>query len=164
MLKTVFTLGLVVLLFSISFAQEKVVFKANTEFPVQLDTAINTEKNNVGDDVSFVLTEDIIGEGTKIEKGSLVYGRIVSLDKISAKNETAKVCIMFDFVKNGSDFLSLVAVITVINPNPEAVKLTASNTFSGGTVLSLKGKEIQMDKGKIFRIKLIKDITANKTA
>ena len=163
MLKTVLTLGLGFLLFSISFGQEKVVFKANTEFPAQLDTAINTEKNEVGDDVNFVLTEDMVGEGIKIEKGSQLLGRIVSVEKISAKNETAKVCIMFDFVKNGTDFLSLVAAIMVIDPNHEAIKLTASTTFSGGTVLSLKGKAIQLEKGKIFRIKLIKDITANKT-
>ncbi len=163
MLKTVLTLCLGFLLFSTSFGQEKVVFKANTEFSVQLDTAVNTEKSNVGDDVNFILAEEVNGEGIKIEKGSVVFARIVDVGKISAKNVTAKVCIMFDFVKNGTDFLSVVAAIISIEPNPDAIKLAASTTFSGGTVLSLKGKEIQLDKGKTFRIKLIKDVTANKT-
>ena len=166
MLNTFLTLGLVALMFSISFGQqgggtqEKVVFKANTEFPVQLETVISSEKNNVGDDVNFDLTEDINSDGNKLEKGSVVYGRIVSIEKISAKNDTTKICLMFDFVKRGNDFMSLVADIVSIEPNAEAIKLSASAKFAGGTTLSLKGKEIQLEKGKIFKVKLTKDMTA----
>jgi hypothetical protein len=164
MLKTVLTLCLSFLLSSGCFGQNgnsqgKIVFKAKTEFPIQLETTVYTEKNNVGDDVNFVLTEDVMGEGEKILKGTSVLGRIVKIDKISAKNDTAKVCIMFDFFKNGDDFMSLVAAILTIAPNTEAIKLAASPTFSGGTMLSLKGKEIQLDKGRIFRVKLTSDIT-----
>jgi hypothetical protein len=166
MLRTVITLCLAFLLFSAGFlqtsgeAQEKVIFKANTEFPAQLETEVSTEKNKVGDDVNFVLTEDLKGDGDTILKGSTVYGRIVNIEKIAPKNDTAKVCIMFDFVKKGEDFVSLSAGIISIEPNAEAIKFSPSPTFSGGTTLSLKGKEIELNKGKVFRLKLLKDITA----
>ncbi len=167
MLKAVLTLFLSFLLFLVSFgqesSQEKVIFKANTEFSVQLDTVISSEKNNVGDDVNFVLAEEVVSEGFKLEKGSIVYGRIVNVNKITDKNDTAKVCIMFDFVKKGEEFITLVAAIISIEPNTEAIKLAASPTFKGGTTFSLKGKEIQLDKGKLLRVKLMQDMTSNKT-
>lgn len=159
MLKAVLTLCLVFLLFSVCAAQGKVVFKANTEFPVQLETAFSTEKNTVGDDVNFVLTEDVTGDGEKMLKGSTVLGRIVSIEKVTPKDETAKVCIMFDFVKKDADFVSLVAAIISLEPNTEGIKFSPSKMFSGGTTLSLKGKEIQLDKGRVFRLKLTNDIT-----
>lgn len=140
--------------------QEKVVFKSNTEFSIQLETAFSSETNKVGDDVKFILTEELNNNGNILEKGSVVYGRIVNVVKISPKSDATKVCIMFDFIKKGEDFVSIVAAITAINPNTEDIKLTASPTFSGGTTLTLKGKEIQLDKGRIFRIKLIKDVTS----
>lgn len=160
MLRTVLTLCLVFLLASVCLGQGKATFKANTELPAQLETDVFTEKNKVGDDVNFVLTEDVTGDGDKILKGSTLYGRIVNVEKIAPNNDTAKVCIMFDFVKKGEDFVSLVAAIISIEPNPEAIKFSASPTFTGGTTLSLKGKEIQLNKGKIFRLKLLKDITS----
>ena len=166
MLKAVLTLCLGILLFPVCFGQqtdekpERVVFKANTEFSIQLESAVSTEKSNVGDDANFIFTEDVNGEGYKIEKGSLVYGRIVNIEKISTKNATAKVCIMFDFVKKGEDFLTLVATIISVEPNTELIKFVASPTFEGGTTLALKGKEIQLEKGGIFRLRLIKDITS----
>jgi hypothetical protein len=166
MLKAFLTLCLTMLLLTITYGQqnegnqEKVVFKSNTEFSMQLETALSSDKNKVGDDVNFVLTEEINSDGNKLEKGSIVYGRIVNIQKISEKNDTAKICIMFDFIKKGDQFISIVAAITEINPNTEAIKFAASPTFSGGTTLSLKGKEIQLDKGRIFHVKLIKDVTA----
>ena len=166
MLKAFLTLCLTMLLLTITYGQqnegtqEKVVFKSNTEFSMQLETALSSETNKVGDDVNFVLTEEINSDGNKLEKGSVVYGRIVNVQKISEKNDTAKVCIMFDFIKKGDQFISIVAAITEITPNVEAIKFAASPTYSGGTTLSLKGKEIQLDKGRIFHVKLIKDVTA----
>jgi len=166
MLKTILTLGLMLLLYSVCFGQqttsnqEKVVFKANTEFSIQLETAINTETNNVADDVKFILTEDVNGDGDKILKGSTIFARIANIEKLSVKNDTAKICIMFDFVKKVEDFVSLAATIVTLEPNPDAIKMTPSKMFSGGTTLSLKGKEIQLAQGKIFRVKLMQDITS----
>ena len=159
MLKAVITLCFVFLFSLVCFGQGKVVFKANTEFPVSLESALATDKNNVGDDVNLVLTQDVAGEGETILKGSTIIGRIVNVEKSTAKDGTAKLCIMFDFVKKGEEFLSLVAAITTIEPNAEDIKFSSSKTFTGGTTLSLKGKEIQLDKGRILRLKLVSDIT-----
>jgi hypothetical protein len=170
MLRAVLTFCLIFLLFSVSPAQQtegganknqgKVIFKAKTEFPAQLENAVYSEKINVGDDVNFTLTEDVIGEGDKIEKGSTLYGRVVSVEKIAPNNDTAKVCILFDFVKKGEEYLPLVASILAIEAVAEDIKFAPSPTFTGGTVLSLKGKELHLDKGKILRVRLMKDITA----
>jgi hypothetical protein len=169
MLRTVLTFCLIFLLAAICFGQQtggnpgnkgKVLFKANTQFPAQIDTDVFTEKNKIGDDVNFILTEDVVGDGDKIEKGSILYGRIVGIEKIAPKNDISKVCIMFDFVKKGEEFVSLVASIISIEASAEDIKFNASPTFSGGTVLSLKSKEIRLDKGKIFHVKLIKDISS----
>ena len=85
MLKAFLTLCLTMLLLTITYGQqnegtqEKVVFKSNTEFSMQLETALSSETNKVGDDVNFVLTEEINSDGNKLEKGSVVYGRIVNV-------------------------------------------------------------------------------------
>lgn len=171
MLRTISTICLAFLLFSVCPAQqseavsatpEKVIFKSGTEFTAQIENEVYTDKINVGADVNFVLTEDVIGAGgDKIEKGSMLYGRVVSVEKTGAKNDTAKVCIMFDFVKMGEEFLPLAAAIVSIEAGADVggVKFASSPIFSGGTVLSMKGREIHLEKGKIFRLKLTKDIT-----
>ena len=164
MFKAILALSLVFLLFSVALGQQtdgKVVFKANSEFPIQLETAFSTDKIGVGDEVDFTLAEDVTGEnGEKILKGATVFGRIVELEKISAKNETTKVTVLFDFIKSTDKFYSIVGMITTITPNADNIKMTPCKKFVGGTILSLKGKEIQFDKGKIFRIKLTEDVKA----
>ena len=168
MLRIVLTICLALCLFSVCAAQNadnnsgnkgKVIFKAKTEFPVQLQTELDIGKNKIGDDANFILTEEVSGEGEKLEKGSELYGRIVGIEKISAKNTTSKVCILFDFIKKGEQFLSLNANIILIEGSVEDIKLAASTNVSGGTDLSLKSKDIQVSKGKIFRVRLMKDIT-----
>ena len=166
MRRSIIFLLFAVLLASIGFAQqteekqEKVVLKANTEFAVQLDTDLASDKNAVGDDVSFIFAEDVSGDGVQFLKGTVLLGRIVSIEKMSAKSDTAKICVMFDFVKKDSDFMSVIASITAVEPNSEGFKLTASPTFAGATTFALKGKEIQLAKGRTMRVKLVKDMTA----
>lgn len=166
MKRSIIFLLFVVLLASIGFAQqaeekqEKVVLKANTEFAVQLETDLASDKNAVGDDVTFVLTEDVNGEGVQLLKGTTLLGRIVSIVKMSAKSDTAKICVMFDFVKSDSNFMSVEAAITVVDANSEGFKLSPSPTFAGATTFALKGKEIALTKGRTMRVKLVKDMTA----
>ena len=166
MLRTVLIFGLFIFSFTLCFAQnsesnEKVVFKADTEFSAQIENQIDAEKAKIGKDINFTINEDIKGEGSTIEKGSELYGRIVNVQKASAKNEnTSKISIMFDFVKNDGRFLPLTAAVISIEENSQDIKLEQSPTFEGGTILFIKGKNLRVDKGKIFRIKLIEDITS----
>lgn len=165
MLKTVLAFGLLFLFVSVCFAQQegkgKVAFKANTEFSAQIENEIDAEKSKIGDDVNFIITEDVKGEGSTIAKGSTLYGRVVNVEKPSVGNaNSSEICVMFDFVKQDEDFVSLTAGIIAIEDNSEGIKFKQSPTFKGGTILFVKSKNVHVDKGKIFRIKLIKDIAA----
>lgn len=173
MLRTVLAFGLLLLLVSVGFAQQektnespqnkgKIIFKANTEFSAQVENEINAEKTKIGEGVDFVLTEDVKGEGVTMTKGSTLYGRVVNVEKASAdNNNTSQISVLFDFVKQGDDFMPLSATILSVAENADSIKFAPSPTFDGGTILSLKSKNLHLEKGKIFRIKLVKDITEN---
>ena len=167
MLRTILTFGLIFLCFGFCFAQnsesdKKIIFKADTEFSAEIENAINAETNKIGEDVNFKLTEDFKGEGETILKGSELYGRIVDIQKPSAANkETALVSVIFDYVKKDGDFLSLTAKIISIDKNAEKIECKPAQGYYGGTTLSIKGKKLVIDKGAVFRIKLVKNITEN---
>ena len=68
MLRTILIFGLFVFSFTFGFAQnggsnEKVIFKADTQFSAQSETEIDSEKAKIGGDVYFVITEEVKGEG-----------------------------------------------------------------------------------------------------
>ena len=165
MQKTIIIFGLFILLASVCFAQQEdskdkanVIFKADTEFSAQIENQIDTAKARIGEDINFIITEDIKGEKETIKKGSELYARIVNVQKASAKNENvSKVSIMFDFVKKDDNFVPLTASIVAVG---EMADLTfdQSPTYDGGTIISMKGKNLRVDKGKVFRVKLIKDV------
>lgn len=166
MLRTILIFALFAFSFTFSLAQgseseNKVIFKANTEFSAQIDNEIDTDKDSVGKDINFIITEDVKGEGTDILKGTAVYARVVNVEKASGQNgNTSKMCILFDFVQIDGNFVSLTAAIISIEGNPPDIKFEKSATFAGGTTLSTKGKNLRVDKGKVFRIKLLKDVTS----
>ena len=108
------------------------------------------------------LTEDFKGDGETIGKNSVLYGRIVNIQKPSDKNDkTSLISVMFDFVKKGDDFVPLTANIVSVNEDSDGVEFKPSPTYEGGTMISAKGKNIKIDKGAVFRLKLTKDITEN---
>ena len=134
-------------------------FKAGSEFSAQMENAIDAENNKVGDDVNFTLTEDFKGEGGTIAKGSEIFGRVVNVEKAAAGNKnSAKITIMFDFFKKDDDFITLSANIVSIEKSADEIKFEPSATYSGGTILSVKGKNLKVDKGAVFRIKLAENI------
>ena len=165
MMKIIITFGLLLVFCAIGFAQsdnpnKKILFKAGTEFSAQIENRLNAEENKIGEDLNFKLTEDFVGNGHTISKGSELYGRIVNVEKASDKNEkTSLISVMFDFVKEGDDFVALSAHVVSIENLTGEVKFESSPTFEGGTVISAKGTNIKIDKGAVFRIKLAKNIT-----
>ena len=165
MKKIIITFGLLAVMCAIGFAQsdnskKKILFKVGTEFSAQIENQLNAEENKIGDDLNFTLTGDFVGDGHTIVKGSELYGRIVNVEKASDKNEqTSLISVMFDFVKDGDDFVPLNANIISIENMPVEVKFESSPTFEGGTIISVKGTNIKVDKGAVFRIKLAKNIT-----
>lgn len=165
MQKIILTFGLIFLLCAAGFAQsekpnKKVLFKANTEFSAQIENDLDAENAKVGEDVNFKLTEDVKGNGDTIAKDSTIYGRVVNVQKPSDENDkTSQISVFFDFVKKGEDFVPLTANIVTMEKSADGIKFAPSPTFDGGTVISAKGKNIKIDKGAVFRIKLAKDIT-----
>lgn len=167
MLKLILTFGLIFVFCAVGFAQtessnKKVLFKADSEFSAEIEKGLDAEKAKIGEDVNFKLTEDFKGEGETISKNSELYGRIVNIQKASDKNEnTSLISVMFDFVKKDGDFVPLTANIVSVDKETEDVKFKPSPTYEGGTMISMKGKNIKIDKGAVFRIKLAKDILEN---
>jgi len=89
-----------------------------------------------------------------------MYARIVNVQKLSDNNKRSKISIMFDFVQSGEDFMNCKAVIVGIDQMAD-VKMESSETFEGGTILTLTGRNLKIDEGKVFQVKLIKDISSN---
>ncbi len=165
MLKIIITLGLLFAFCAVGFGQsdksnKKILFKADTEFSAEIENGLDAEKNKIGEDINFKLAEDLKGDGETISKGSELYGRIVNIQKVSDENDkTSLISVMFDFVKKGDDFVPLTADVISIEKMPDEIKFEQSPTFDGGTILTMKGKNIKIDKGAVFRIKLAKNIT-----
>lgn len=163
MTRLLFVFGLVLSLAFYTAAQggteKKGKVNAQTQFTAAVEKVIDAESSSVGDDLNFKLAEDLKGDGITILKGSEILGRIVSIEQLSAKNKASRVSIMFDFVQSGEDFMPCAAVIVGIEQLADDVKLERSKAYEGSTVLSLQGKNIKIGKGKLFRIKLVKDLT-----
>lgn len=165
MLKLLLTFNLVFVFCVVGLAQttesnKKVLFKANTEFSAEIENPLDAEKAKIGEDVNFKLSEDFRGDGDTILKGSELYGRIVNIQKASDnKDKISLIAVMFDFVKKDEDFVPLTANIIAIDKAAGEIKFEPSQTYAGGTILSTKGKNVKIDKGAVFRIKLAKDIT-----
>ena len=166
MLKLLLIFSLVFAFCAVGSAQtggsnKKVLFKAGTEFSAEIENEFDAEKAKIGADINFRLTEDFKGENDTIVQGSELYGRIVNIQKASSDDKISTITVMFDFVKKGDDFVSLTANIVAVDKNPDKIKFEKSPTYDGGTILSMNGKNIKIEKGAVFRIKLAKDITEN---
>ena len=149
-----------VLLVAGCFAQGKVVLKAGTLILAQLETIIDVASSNVGDDFSLTTAEEINAEGAKIEKGTFLTGRILTIKKSTTATDNSEVRLLFDFMKKGESFMTLNALIIAVkrNDKPLEMKFASAPNFSGASVITQKGKNISLEKGDIFQIKIQEDL------
>ena len=143
------------------FAQQgKVVLKAGTIILAQLETIIDVASSNTGDDFSLTTAEEITAEGAKIEKGTVLTGRILTIKKSATATDNSEVRLLFDFMKKGDSFLTLNALIISIKrtDKPLEMKFASAPNFSGASVITQKGKNIRLEKGDIFQIKIQEDL------
>ena len=149
-----------VLLVAGCFAQGKVVLKAGTLILAQLETIIDVASSNVGDDFSLTTAEEINAEGAKIEKGTVLTGRILTIKKSATATDNSEVRLLFDFMKKGESFMTLNALIIAVkrNDKPLEMKFASAPNFSGASVITQKGKNIRLEKGDIFQIKIQEDL------
>ncbi len=163
MFRIILALSILLTGFTLCFAQgddttqTQINLKAGMEFSVKLETPIDVTKTKVGSDLSFKLLADLKGEGGTIPKGSVVSGRVVEIQKVSAKKNHSVVGIIIDFCKFGEEFVMLNGIITSVEGMPENVKYENSDKNLSITTLSLEGKNIMIESGKSFNIKLTKN-------
>ena len=126
----------------------------------QLETVIDVASSNTGDDFSLTTAEEINAEGAKIEKGTVLTGRILTLKKSAGAADNSEVRLLFDFMKKGDNFMTLNGLILSIkrNDKPLEIKSTAASNFPGASVITQKGKNILLEKGDIFQIKITEDL------
>jgi hypothetical protein len=134
-----------------------VILKAGTEFSARLQNDIDAKKAKVPLDIVLRTTADV----ESLDKNTEVYARVVRAEKTSKENDTSRIGILFDFVKKGNKFLPLDAQVVGVEKNGEGIEFSESPTFEGGTVLSLKGKDIKLEEGTIIRLKLKENLTEN---
>jgi hypothetical protein len=164
MFKSMLASVLMLVFAAFTFAQDGSVakgkVKANTQLTAKITKTIDAANCNIGEDVNFVLTGDVQGDGMTIPSGSEMYARIVNVEKLTDRNKNSQISIMFDFVQSGEDFMTLKAIILGVEQMAD-VKTETSDTFEGGTVLSTKGKNLKIDEGSVFSVRLIQDIAPN---
>lgn len=147
-----------------------VILKAGTEISAQLEKALDVENTKNSDDFVLKTVEDITGNGANFAKGTELLGRVVRVKKIDEDaDKTSEISLFFDFLKDGDDYLRFKASIISVVPdaaqkeNPAANKIpemqfAVSPVFKGATVISSKGKNLQIQEGTIFRLKLNEDL------
>ena len=128
-----------------------------------METVIDVAGSNAGDDISLTTAEEINAEGAKIEKGTVLTGRILALKKSAAATDNSEVRLLFDFMKKGDNFMSLNGLILSIkrSDKPLEVKSAAAANFPGASVITQKGKDIRLEKGDIFQIKIQEDLKSD---
>jgi hypothetical protein len=133
-----------------------VILKAGTELSAKLQNAVDAKKAKVPMDITLKTTAAV----ESIGKNTEIYARIVRAEKTSKENDTSRIGLLFDFVKKDGKFLPLDARVVGVD-KMEGVEFSESPTFEGGTVLSLKGKDINHEEGTIIRFKLKENLTEN---
>lgn len=164
MFRIILLVGMLSTCFTVLLAQETsdtkttLVIKAETEFSAKTSQLTSAETAKPGDDFNLTLTADLKGQEGTVIKGSEVYGRILTVEKVSEENSVSKVTIIFDFIKHGEEFITLSAVFISIERASDTIKVQHSKTIPGGTVLTLAGKDLKIDQDTVIRLKVTKDI------
>jgi hypothetical protein len=155
---------------SISFGQDNasqsegnIILKAGSRVSGTLQSALDVEKTKNSDDFVLILSEDIKGGGVEILKGTEIMGRVVRVKAISADDKTSEICLFFDFVKLADDYLRFKAIVTSVtsdnaSDNASTFKTETSPSFKGATIISTKGKNLVLDAGFLFQLRLDHDL------
>lgn len=144
-----------------------IILKAGTQLSAQLQQALDVETNQGNDDFVLYLTDEITGGGVTLPKGTELLGRVVRVKKMDSDDPVSEISLSFDFLKFGEDYLSFKAGVLSVAPedagNATDKKVSEPNcasspVFKGATVISTKGKNLRLEPGLIFQLKLNKDI------
>lgn len=110
------------------------VVPTGTKIPIIMDTAIDSDTSQEGDEFSARTAEDLTIDGnTAVPAGSIIKGRIARLNSPRALNRSGSVALKFD---------------TVTTPDNRQIPLVATLVARGGVVHAKRGlKDVAIDCG-----------------
>jgi hypothetical protein len=141
-----------------------IILKAGSRVSGVLLSNLDVEKTKNSDDFVLILSEDIKGGGVEILKGTEIMGRVVSVKAITADNNTSEICLFFDFIKLADDYLTFKAnVISITSDNAteknsSMFKIEPSPSFKGASIISTNGKNLVIEAGLHFQLRLNQDL------
>lgn len=112
------------------------VVPSGTKVPIIMDTAIDTDTSQEGDEFAARTSEDLEIDGqTVVPAGSIIKGRIAALNAPRNLNRSGSVALKFD---------------TVTTPDNRQIPLVANLVARAGVVHARRGlKDIAMDTGTV---------------
>jgi len=110
------------------------VVPSGTKIPIIMDTAVDSDTSQEGDEFSARTAEDLTIDGnTVVPAGSIIRGRIAALNAPKHMDRSGSVALKFD---------------TVTTPDNRQIPLVANLVARGGVVHARRGlKDVAMDTG-----------------
>jgi hypothetical protein len=112
------------------------VVPTGTKIPIVMDTAVDSETSQEGDEFSARTSEDLTIDGnTVVPAGSIIKGRIATMNAARALNRSGSVALKFD---------------NITTPDNRQIPLVATIVARGGVVHARRGlKDIAIDAGTV---------------
>lgn len=112
------------------------VVPSGTKIPIIMDTAVDSDTSQEGDEFSARTAEDLVIDGQMaVPAGSIIKGRIAQLNAPKALNRSGSVALKFD---------------TVTTPDNRQIPIVANLVARGGVVHARRGlKDVAMDCGVV---------------
>lgn len=110
------------------------VVPSGTKIPIIMDSAVDSDTSQEGDEFAARTSEDLLIDGsTIVPAGSVIKGRIAQLNNPKALNRSGSVALKFD---------------TVTTPDNRQIPLVANLVARGGVVHARRGlKDVAIDTG-----------------
>lgn len=112
------------------------VVPTGTKIPIVMDTAVDSDTSQEGDEFSARTSEDLNIDGsTIVPAGSIIKGRIATLNAPRAMSRSGSVALKFD---------------TITTPDNRQIPLVANLVARGGVVHARRGlKDVAIDAGTV---------------
>lgn len=112
------------------------VVPTGTKIPIVMDTAVDSDTSQEGDEFSARTSEDLTIDGsTIVPAGSVIKGRIATLNAPRAMSRSGSVALKFD---------------TITTPDNRQIPLVANLVARGGVVHARRGmKDVAIDAGTV---------------
>lgn len=112
------------------------VVPMGTKIPIVMDTAVDSDTSQEGDEFSARTSEDLAIDGnTVVPAGSIIKGRIATLNSPRALNRSGSVALKFD---------------NITTPDNRQIPLVATLVARGGVVHARRGlKDYSIDAGTV---------------